>query len=168
MIMDTTQSRTDDDNVLERDTSGFNLDDYVTFKFAILSQMFGRDAARIFSAKWGLSLPQYRILTVLGKLPGMSLRELTDRTQMDKGQLSRVVAQMENDGLITRESDSSDGRRLVLTLTRSGAKLYSQTTGTSEEHQKAILSVLTPQELDDLKVMLAKLTAHMRDRLAKD
>lgn len=168
MIMDTSQSRTDDDNVLERDASGLTLDDYVTFKFAVLSQMFERDAARIFSAKWGLSLPQYRILTVLGKLPGMSLRELTDQTQMDKGQLSRVVAQMESDGLIARESDRNDGRRLVLTLTRSGAKLYSQTTGTSESRQKAILSVLTPQEIDDLNAMLAKLTAHMRDRLAKD
>lgn len=165
--MDTSQSPTDDD-VLERDLSGLTLDDYVTFKFAILAQMFGRDASRIFSAKWGLSVPQYRIMTVLGKLPGMSLRELTDQTQMDKGQLSRVVTQMETDGLITRKSDKTDGRRLVLTLTAAGARFYRQTIDTSEARQRAILSVLTPRERDELNASLAKLTAHMRARLAKD
>jgi len=166
--MDTSHSQTDDDDVLKRDTSGLTLDDYVTFKFAVLAQMFGRDASRIFSAKWGLSVPQYRIMTVLGKLPGMSLRELTDQTQMDKGQLSRVVTQMETDGLIARESDKHDGRRLVLTLTNAGAKLYSQTTVTSESRQKAILSVLTQQEVDELNASLAKLTTHMRARLTRD
>jgi DNA-binding MarR family transcriptional regulator len=167
MIMDTSQGRTDDD-VLKRDTNGLTLDDYVTFKFAILAQMFGRDASRIFSAKWGLSVPQYRIMTVLGKLPGMSLRELTDQTQMDKGQLSRVVTQMETDGLIARESDKTDGRRLVLTLTPAGARLFRQTIDTSESRQRAILSVLTPRELDELNASLAKLTTHMRARLARD
>lgn len=167
MNMESPQSRPDSE-VLERDSSGLTLDDYVTYKVTVLAQMFGREAARIYSAKWGLSLPQYRILIVLGKLPGMSLRELTDQTQMDKGQISRVVTQMEADGLITRESDKNDGRRLVLTLTQSGAQLHQQTIGTSEARQKEILGVLSREELDALNDTLAKLANHMRARLKTD
>lgn len=167
MNMESPQNRTGD-NVLDRGTRTLKLDDYVTYQVTVLAQMFGREAARVYSSKWGLSLPQARIMTVLGKLPGMSLRELTDQTQMDKGQISRVVTQMEADGLITRESDKNDGRRLILTLTPSGAKLHDQTIGTAESRQKAILSVLTREELDDLNATLAKLSNHMRTRLSAD
>lgn len=167
MNMESPQNRTVGD-VLEKDPSTLTLDDYVTYKVTVLAQMFGREAARIYSAKWGLSLPQYRIMTVLGKLPGMSLRELTDQTQMDKGQISRVVTQMEADGLIKRESDKEDGRRLILTLTQSGNNLFLQTIGTAESRQKAILGVLSREELDNLNATLAKLSGHMRTRLKTD
>jgi len=144
MNMESPQNRTGE-NVLDRDPGTLTLDDYVTYKVTVLAQMFGREAARIYSSKWGLSLPQYRIMTVLSKLPGMSLRELTDQTQMDKGQISRVITQMEADGLITRESDENDGRR-----------------------QKAILSVLSREEQDNLNATLSKLSNHMRARLNTD
>ena len=98
----------------------------------------------------------------------MSLRELTDQTQMDKGQISRVITQMEADGLITRESDENDGRRLILTLTPSGAQLFQQTIGTAESRQKAILSVLSREEQDNLNATLSKLSNHMRARLNTD
>lgn len=167
MNMESPQNRTGE-NVLDRDPGTLTLDDYVTYKVTVLAQMFGREAARIYSSKWGLSLPQYRIMTVLSKLPGMSLRELTDQTQMDKGQISRVITQMEADGLITRESDENDGRRLILTLTPSGAQLFQQTIGTAESRQKAILSVLSREELDNLNATLSKLSNHMRARLNTD
>jgi len=44
-----------------------------------------------------MSLPKYRALAVLGNYPHISPRELTDLTQMNKGQISRVVVELEKD-----------------------------------------------------------------------
>lgn len=95
----------------------------------------------------------------------MSLLELTTHTQMDKGQISRVVGQLEDDGLLAREADANDGRRQILSLTESGKELFRQTIEVSEIRQNEILSVLTGDELEALKNTLNKLSAHMRVRL---
>ena len=150
------------------DLKNLKLEDHVTYRISVLTQMFGREAARIYSERWGLSLPKYRVLTVMANLSGISLRELTDQTQMDKGQISRVVSQMELEGLITRKSDDKNARRLILTLTSAGAKLYKQTIGVSEERQREILSVLTTEELTALRSTLDKLSSHIRARLAEE
>lgn len=84
---------------------------------------------------------------------------------MDKGQISRVVGQLEDDGLLAREADANDGRRQILSLTESGKELFRQTIEVSEIRQNEILSVLTGDELEALKNTLNKLSAHMRVRL---
>jgi len=155
----------DDDDMFAADMNNLKLDDYVTYRVSVLAQMFGREAARVYSEKWGLSLPKYRVLTVMGNLAEMSLRELTDQTQMDKGQISRVVSQMETQGLIVRKADDNDARRLNLTLTPAGSNLFKRTIGVSEERQREILSILTPEELAALRSTLEKLSSHMRARL---
>jgi DNA-binding MarR family transcriptional regulator len=95
----------------------------------------------------------------------VSLLELTSHTQMDKGQISRVVGQLEDDGLLAREADANDGRRQILSLTESGKELFRQTIEVSEIRQNEILSVLTGDELEALKNTLNKLSGHMRVRL---
>jgi DNA-binding MarR family transcriptional regulator len=95
----------------------------------------------------------------------VSLLELTSHTQMDKGQISRVVGQLEDDGLLAREADANDGPRQILSLTESGKELFRQTIEVSEIRQNEILSVLTGDELEALKNTLNKLSAHMRVRL---
>jgi DNA-binding MarR family transcriptional regulator len=84
---------------------------------------------------------------------------------MDKGQISRVVGQLEDDGLLAREADANDGRRQILSLTESGKELFRQTIEVSEIRQNEILCVLTGDELEALKNTLNKLSAHMRVRL---
>jgi len=144
------------------------LDDYVTYRVSVLAQMFGREASRKYHARWGLSLPQYRILTLLGKLGPTALRDLTDHSQMDKGQVSRVVSQLDAKRLVVRQPDERDGRRQILTLTKSGEDLYRQTIGAAEARQREILSVLSPEELVTLRTALDKLSRHMRARLGSE
>jgi len=116
----------------------------------------------------GPPLPQYRILTLPGKLGPTALRDLTDHSQMDKGQVSRVVTQLDAKRLVVRQPDVRDGRRQILTLTKSGEDLYRQTIGAAEARQREILSVLSPEELVTLRTALDKLSRHMRARLGSE
>lgn len=157
-----------DEDMFGTDIENLTLDDYVTYRVSVLAQMFGREASRKYHANWGLTLPQYRVLTVLGKLGSMALRELTDQTQMDKGQISRVVTQLEAENYLIRQPDEHDGRRQILVLTKSGERLYRRTIGAAEARQREILSVLSPEELVTLRTALDKLSRHMRERLGSE
>ncbi len=68
----------------------------------------------------GVSGAQLFVLAELGKTPGLSLNELAARTLTDQSSVSVVVTRLVEAGLITRDRDHRDARRLVLHLTRTG------------------------------------------------
>jgi len=114
-----------------------------------------------------MSLPKYRALAVLGNYPHISLRELTDLTQMNKGQISRVVVELEKDGLLSRTPDQEDGRRLLLALSDKGQKLFNGSRKRSLLRQQEIMSVLESEELRAFFASIDKLAEHMRMRLGE-
>lgn len=126
----------------EPDGETLELQNYLTYRVVILSQMLNRDAAHYAAKNWNMSLPKYRALAVLGNYPNISLRELTDLTQMEKGQISRVVVELEKDGLLSRAPDQEDGRRLLLALSGKGQKLLNGSREKSLSRQQEIMSVL--------------------------
>jgi DNA-binding MarR family transcriptional regulator len=65
---------------------------------------------------------EYDVLIQLGLAPGRSLRmsELAKAVLMSHNGLSRIVAQLERDGLVARERDPQDGRAVHVTLTPEG------------------------------------------------
>jgi len=79
-----------------------------------------------------------------------------------------VVTQLDAKRLVVRQPDERDGRRQILTLTKSGEDLYRQTIGAAEARQREILSVLSPEELVTLRTALDKLSRHMRARLGSE
>ncbi len=87
---------------------------------------------------------------------------------MDKGQVSRVVTQLNAKRLVVRQPDERDGRRQILALTKSGEDLYRQTISAAEARQREILSVLSPEELVTSRTALDKLSRHMRARLGSE
>jgi DNA-binding MarR family transcriptional regulator len=71
----------------------------------------------------GLSGAQLFVLQELGKTPALSLGALAQRTRTDQSSVSVVVTRLVDAGLVSRERDERDARRLVLTLTRAGRAL---------------------------------------------
>ena len=67
----------------------------------------------------------YDVLIQLGLAPGRSLRmsELADEVLMSHNGLTRVVTQLQSDGLVARERDPQDGRVVHVTLTPQGRKV---------------------------------------------
>lgn len=141
------------------------MEDYVTYRVGRLGRMLAREIARTCAEQWDISLPQYRILTCLSYFPDIPMRELTDRTQMDKGQVSRVVNEMEQRGLVSRDSDARDKRRSLLSLTRAGNTLARKTRSTAHDHQRELMSLLSQEELETFYELLGRLTDHTRGRL---
>jgi DNA-binding MarR family transcriptional regulator/GNAT superfamily N-acetyltransferase len=67
------------------------------------------------------SLPEARVLYELGLRPVMEVGDLRRELDIDGGQLSRLLARMDEKGLVSRERSEDDGRRQRVRLTDGGA-----------------------------------------------
>src|ERR671916_2597787 len=76
-------------------------------------------------AAHGLPLSSYEVLIYLRVAPGKRLRmaELADRTLLSRSGMTRLVDRLERDGLLRRDTCSSDARGCYAVLTDAGAEL---------------------------------------------
>jgi DNA-binding MarR family transcriptional regulator len=94
----------------------------------------------------GVSGAQLFVLAELGKTPSLSLNELASRTLTDQSSVSVVVTRLVEAGLITRDRDGRDARRLVLNLTRSGRALLQKAPPVAQERLLTVFDGLPDAE----------------------
>ena len=75
----------------------------------------------------GVTYPQYLVLVVLWERGSLGGGELGSALGLDFGTVSPLLQRLERKGLITRDRDAVDQRRIVVSLTRSGAALRERT-----------------------------------------
>ena len=90
-------------------------------------------------ADYGLTEQQWRVLRALiAASDPLEVSELAERAILLAPSLSRILAKLENDGLINRHPHSSDQRRSLITLSSEGAELVSAVAPESERRYNAI------------------------------
>ncbi len=94
----------------------------------------------------GVSGAQLFVLTELGKTPALSLGELAARTRTDQSSVSVVVTRLVEAGLITRNRDERDGRRLVLHLTRTGRAMLHKAPPVAQARLLSVFDRLPDEE----------------------
>lgn len=73
----------------------------------------------------GLLPGAYKIFTTIARCERVTVSALSERMLMDKGQVSRMVRELEELGLIERTTDPADGRSFLLELTALGTERLS-------------------------------------------
>ena len=71
-----------------------------------------------------LTYPQYLVMMVLWKEPGISVKTLGDKLHLDSGTLTPLLKRLETKSLVTRGRSESDERVRVLHVTVQGQELY--------------------------------------------
>src|SRR3954454_18343090 len=71
-------------------------------------------------------LPEARVLFELGRAETTEVADLRRWLDMDAGQLSRLLARLDAEGLIVRERSPHDARRQVLRLTDAGGREHAR------------------------------------------
>lgn len=94
----------------------------------------------------GLSGAQLFVLQELGKTPSLSLNELAERTRTDQSSVSVVVTRLVESGLVARDRDTRDARRLVLTLTKAGLAAVKKTPPAAQERIIDIVDAMPPTD----------------------
>lgn len=105
-----------------------------------------RLADRAAQNELGLSGAQLFVLQELGKTPSLSLNELAERTRTDQSSVSVVVTRLVEAGLVARDRDTRDARRLVLTLTKAGLAAVRRSAPAAQERILEIIDGMAAAE----------------------
>ena len=109
-----------------------------------------------------LTLPQWRIITKLGRETGMSQIALAGALDTDPMTISGILNRLSERGLVRREPDPQDKRAKIVTLTEDGHSLYGGVEGLGVELYKTAISGMTPDQTDALIAGLSQI----RDNLS--
>jgi DNA-binding MarR family transcriptional regulator/N-acetylglutamate synthase-like GNAT family acetyltransferase len=89
-----------------------------------------------------LSLPEARVLYELAQTEGQTAADIVRRLQMDKAQVSRIVARFRSNGLVKSRVSPDHAKRLLLTVTPAGKKTFARMEQATRVQLDAFLSPL--------------------------
>lgn len=110
-------------------------------------------------APLGLTYPQYLVMLVLWERDDRAVHELGELLQLDSGTLTPLLKRLEASGLVSRQRDLADERRVRIRLSPAGAELRQQ----AESVPQAVLCGMGDQ-LDGIADLRERLHA-VRKRL---
>ena len=139
-------------------SAGLELDEYLPFRLSVASNGVSRLIARAYEDRFGLTIPQWRLMAVLAE-GGLTPQAIVARTAMDKVTVSRAANGLEARHLIARTASPSDGRSHSLSLTETGRRLHAEIAPLALAYEAALLTGLAPAEVAQLKRLLQRLEA---------
>lgn len=132
-----------------------------------LPYLLNRAGARIAAAfnaemrQIGASLQVWRVLAALREQDGRRMGDLSETTSIEVSTLTRLVDNMEKDGLVVRRRDSGDARAIALHVTASGRRLTQRIVPIAERYERVALKGFTAGEVVVLKKALRRLYDNM-------
>lgn len=135
------------------------LDAFLPYRLSVASNRVSGTIASAYHARFGLRIPEWRLVTVLAEFGGMSQQALCRRTQMDKVTVSRAAISLYERQLLTRTPNPDDQRSHLLDLSGEGWALYRQIAPQALEFERRIFASLSEDEQAMLRKMLERVEA---------
>lgn len=123
------------------------LDDFIPYRLSILSHSINNAISTIYSSRYDLTIPEWRVVVILGRFPGLSAIEVAERTLMDKVAVSRAVSRLIRNDRVHRRFADTDRRRSILKLTEQGHELLQEITPMALEYEASLLEGLNDAEI---------------------
>ena len=135
------------------------LENFLPYRLAVLSNTVSTTVARAYDKRFGVSIPEWRVIAVLGRFPGLSAVEVAGRTLLDKVAVSRAVTRLIKNGRIDREFADADRRRSILNLSEEGKKLHDEIAQLALQFERDLLQGFSADELENLNSIMERLLA---------
>jgi DNA-binding MarR family transcriptional regulator len=134
------------------------LSDFLPYRLSIASNAVSDRVASAYQARFGLKVPEWRVLAVVAEQGQATQAALVAATQMDKMTVSRAVTALVARGLLLRSS-AEDRRTLALRLTPAGEALHAEIAPMALSIERALLAGFSTAERDQLMALLKRLEA---------
>lgn len=132
------------------------LADFLPYRISITSNAVSDLIAREYRTRFGLKIPEWRVMAVLGDVGEATQRELVAATRMDKVAVNRATKALGERALIQRAPNMRDGRSHHLALTPAGKALYGEIMPLALQMESQVLAVLDKDETALLSALLGK------------
>ncbi|MCJ7589807.1 MAG: MarR family transcriptional regulator [Woeseiaceae bacterium] len=140
-------------------SSDLKLENFLPYRLAVLSNTVSTTVARAYDKRFRVSIPEWRVIAVLGRFPGLSAVEVADRTFLDKVAVSRAVTKLIKNGRIDREFADADKRRSILNLSEDGKKLHDEIAELALQFERDLVEGFSAEEMETLKSLMDRLMA---------
>lgn len=141
---------------------GFELGRFLPYRVVALGQVMGQSLAREYAEEFGLTIPEWRTLALIGQHEAVTAARVVADTPMDKATVSRAAARLVERGLAERVPHEADRRSAVLRLSEEGQAVFGQVAARALAYEADLLESLTPPERAALDALLTKLTTVSR------
>jgi len=140
-----------------------NLDQFLPYRLSIASNALSERIAADYQNRFGLKIPEWRLMAVLGEGTPKTQRELVAKTRMDKVTVNRAAKALADRQLIRRQAHEADGRSHHLELTETGWSLYDAIVPAALSTEERLESHISGKERQALMAILAKLINAAKD-----
>lgn len=138
------------------------LEDFLPYRLAILSHTVSSLIARVYDKRFGVTIPEWRVILIVGRFPGLSAVEVAERTMLDKVAVSRAVTKLIKAGRIDREFADADRRRSILTLSEEGRKVHDEIAPLALAMEEDLLHGLDEGQIETLNTVIDRLLVRAR------
>jgi DNA-binding MarR family transcriptional regulator len=141
------------------DNDELDLERFLPYRLSVLSNLVSGTIADAYQRRFDLTIPEWRVIAVLSRHPGVSAAEVAELTRMDAVAVSRAVARLTRAGRLSRVVSPLDRRRSVLSVSPAGAAVYRQVAPIALGYERELLGALNATQRAVLGRALDALTA---------
>lgn len=133
------------------------LDRFLPYRLSVASNAVSSAIAAAYRTRFGLKIPEWRLIAVLAEQDRATPLSLRTATRMDKIAVSRAAAALLERGLIASRPNPEDGRSHYLSLTSEGRALYQEVAPLALKIEAELMTTFTDPERRQLEALLRKL-----------
>ena len=135
------------------------LSEFLPYLLSVTSNAVSSRVADAYRARFGLRIPEWRVMAVLGDSGALTQRELTSATLMDKVAVNRACKALEDRGLAARQANERDGRSHHLELTDEGRAMHARIMPLALGMEARLFATFSDADREAFGHLLARLRA---------
>lgn len=140
---------------LDEAGAGLSVDDFLTTTVHLTANALRRTITQPYAEQFGLTMAEWRMLSVLAHARELPFAELVQRSATDKGQVSRTMRAMGERGLVATRSEAA--RKVTCMITDAGTAVYEQVMPVARRRQAGMIRQMTPLERRAVYAAMRKL-----------
>ena len=156
------QDRDDRDDVIGS-PSGWrprlSLSGFLPYRLNVMAAVVSEGLARIYGERFGIGIPEWRILATVGECGAITATALGLHAHMGKVKVSRAASALEARGFVERRQNPDDMREAFLALTPEGQEVYGRIIPLALDYVERLTQELSPEEARALDLLIGKLIA---------
>ena len=138
------------------------LDDFLPYRLNVLANLVSQALSRIYVERYGLGVPEWRVLVTLGEFGVMTGKAIGAHSHMHKTKVSRAVAELEKRKLVARRANRADLRESFLSLTGAGRTIYEDLAPGALDFARRLAEVVDPADRPAFERAMQRLTERSR------
>ena len=142
------------------------LEGFLPHRLNVLSSLVSQALTQVYS-KYGIGIPEWRVLVSLGQFGVMTGKSIGARTHMHKTKVSRAVAQLEERKFVARRANRADLREAFLSLTPAGRTVYEELAPRAREFTEKLSEVVSDSDRAAFDRAMVLLTQRSAELVAK-